>query len=1456
MRGRTKQRIRISAPERSRLGALAYSRRHSGQNAVPMTRIRINFRFLLGSILLAGMVAGALYFVHSWQVRRLASALKSRATAFAAAEQWDRASETFHRYLQLRPDDGDARCELARCYDQTARSPHARVRAIDLYYQAIGAAPNDPSLRVRAAELLLETRRLAAAELQAKTALEQRPNDPTALRIIALARCQRLLSSKALLDDVTRAAVADAIEANPHDVSLVVTAAAALREAVGATPDDHAAADQLFDELIARDPNQAVSRLARYRYRLYYHHEEAAADLSEALRLDPNNPQVVLTAAEAAVRNRQFDEALNYCQRLEQQSAVSPVLYQVWGDAWLGKGNSDEALAAWRKGLQPQSPWSSALKLRMAEVMIRRGDAAGAAPVLDSLEGTLQGLANVSGQAAGAQVQLLRAKWHLLRGEWLPARRLLLRTALAPPAEGSAKLDARRRIEAWHLLANGEASRGQFDAAARHALRAVEVDPTDVQLRLAAARACTTAGQWNEALNQVEFTLRQSPDHVDALLLRAQLILAAQSRLPTAERDFEACDASLDRLKQLAADHPQLGMLQASRLLLSGDEAARRRAVPLLREAAGRLADEPQALGAIAFILEESGDQEGAKDATAALSKLTRAGDAVAALVEAELQLRRGDRNQARKLLLIAEPKLSIPQLERAAHLWTRLESLAGTPQKARDAWERHRKLAADAIFPLVLLAEVAIKQRDFATAEDLEEQLKEREGEDGPQWRYLRACRLLLRNQPADMHEVRKLVDWLTKQHPGWAKGWVALGMHAESRSDWDGAIDAYQRAVALPGEHLPVLERLVKLLYQQRRYNEVDRFIASLGARHPLSPEASLIAISCATAQQDLEQAMTLAKDAATRAPDHVPTHLWLAHLQQANGHLADAIATIEALADRLPGDARVWGGKLSLLQARGDRAAVMELARECQDNNALTELDRALLAAQAYEWLGYFPRAAQHYEQALRSSPRQSTLELRLAAVQMRYDPSLAEQTLRRLRERDPQSSAARRLLAVALASRRQPDAWPEIEALLNDESDGSDLRLAALLKLQVSPTDGVAGARQLFETLIAREGQPTDQDRQMLAALYEKEGNLAEAEKHYESLAARPTASYQQLATMTAFLLRRGDGEGALKWINRLEAKDGDAWVTTHLKALSLQAAKRDKALRDLLSGCEADLPGEAQKRERVSYRLQLAATYHALEHYDDAERHLLAAAQEEVETYPTLIHWLAQRQRPDDAMRAALEFLARSPSLAAVHSLTQVMANQPVSASLLAEGDRQLTALVSESTDAELLAAVADLRLVQHRRAEAIALYERILVLKPDDYVVLNNLAALLAESPNQRQRCLQLVETAIAQAPQPHPSLHDTRAKILLHQGRTEEAIAELEATLTRWPEADPRAYLHLALAYDQQGRGDDARQALAQARERGLQVADLTPGDRKLLEELDNRLASLRSPTPVENLP
>jgi tetratricopeptide (TPR) repeat protein len=293
------------------------------------------------------------------------------------------------------------------------------------------------------------------------------------------------------------------------------------------------------------------------------------------------------------------------------------------------------------------------------------------------------------------------------------------------------------------------------------------------------------------------------------------------------------------------------------------------------------------------------------------------------------------------------------------------------------------------------------------------------------------------------------------------------------------------------------------------------------------------------------------------------------------------------------------------------------------------------------------------------------------------------------------------------------------------------------------------------------------------------------------------------------------------------------------------------SQRDAELAQLLTTLHTmAIERETDKEKRSHARVQFASILTGLKKSEAAEEELREAVEENATAIPMLVATLLREQRADDALELALEGLRREPSPMLAITLIQVMST---ATAVPPEADERLLSFLAMTDNAQVLLEASSLRLRQDRRAEATALLERVVEISPDNVVALNNLAALWADEPAKQADALVLANRALLNAPRPLPFIHDTKAKILLHQGKADEALRELEATVQKWPEAEARIYLHLAFAYEQVGRTSDARAALITSRERGLKVRELSPLDRALLTKLDDRLASYES-SPMED--
>ena len=140
---------------------------------------------------------------------------------------------------------------------------------------------------------------------------------------------------------------------------------------------------------------------------------------------------------------------------------------------------------------------------------------------------------------------------------------------------------------------------------------------------------------------------------------------------------------------------------------------------------------------------------------------------------------------------------------------------------------------------------------------------------------------------------------------------------------------------------------------------------------------------------------------------------------------------------------------------------------------------------------------------------------------------------------------------------------------------------------------------------------------------------------------------------------------------------------------------------------------------------------------------------------------------------------------------------------------------RLSPLVQGSTEAMARAKLALVEEIAGRYEAASQQYKRVLMLRPSDAGVLNNLAYMLAESMGNPTEALQYATTAKELEPA-NAAVDDTLGWTYYHLGRYAEAIRHLELAVKRTPNA--RRQAHLAMAYARYGDGVRARQTLRSA--------------------------------------
>ncbi len=137
------------------------------------TRKVLDLRVFFGSLLAMAAVGTAAYFLLAFQKRHEAPNLLETADSLAKDHDYAGAFKYYSRYLELRPDDADARLRQAELFEQlTGGRPNDRTT--ELYQETL--APTYKGLSTekrieaerRLTQLMLQAGRYKAAEIQSR----------------------------------------------------------------------------------------------------------------------------------------------------------------------------------------------------------------------------------------------------------------------------------------------------------------------------------------------------------------------------------------------------------------------------------------------------------------------------------------------------------------------------------------------------------------------------------------------------------------------------------------------------------------------------------------------------------------------------------------------------------------------------------------------------------------------------------------------------------------------------------------------------------------------------------------------------------------------------------------------------------------------------------------------------------------------------------------------------------------------------------------------------------------------------------------------------------------------------------------------------------------------------------------------------------------------------------------
>ncbi len=493
---------------------------------------QLNSRLLL---LVAGAVvalATAVHFVHAYQVRCNAGALRRQAEWALEKKDLARAVDYLNQYLTMEPGDVEALALLGRTLDNLG-TPTARMRAFLVLDDVLRREPDRDADRFRLAHgaIALGRYRDAVHHLGQLAARWPEPG----LIEHRIGWCHEAAGDY----DKAADAFAHAVRKSPTRLESYQLLAEVLEHRLR-QPDE---ALRVMNDMVTANGQSYQAHLLRAGFQRRHGNLAAAADdMRLALELAPHRPDVLLAAGELALAQGRPADARGFIERGLAEHPSS-ALYRALAGLELRQGRSDQALAALRRGIE-RLPKARDLPVALADLLLDRGEVKQARQIVAELE---------SQGPPTPLTDYLRGRMLIMSKEWPSATALLERVSreqgLASEWSGSVQL----------LLGRCYQHAGDTRRALTAFDRAVKLDPTRAAARLGLGAALVSAGRFNDGFGELAHVTQaaDAPPETWGTLARLAARLLERRRYVESDQVLQLVESSrgLDKdMARLAAE--------------------------------------------------------------------------------------------------------------------------------------------------------------------------------------------------------------------------------------------------------------------------------------------------------------------------------------------------------------------------------------------------------------------------------------------------------------------------------------------------------------------------------------------------------------------------------------------------------------------------------------------------------------------------------------------------------------------------------------------------------------------------------------------------------------------------------------------------------------------------------------------------------------------------------------
>jgi tetratricopeptide (TPR) repeat protein len=1444
-----------------------------------MQRYRVNYTVLFTILVGLFVGLGAVYGLWQFQVNRNAGSLIERAEKSMAAEDYDEAGELYQQYLSIKPEDEAIMVARANAWHQYINKEdnprsEALLNSYKVMEDTVRKLPKQDELRRQVVDICMSRnfRLYSDALKHVQILLDNNPEDKDLM--ILHARCLTLsgnieaesYSKKLIGFDPTTETFDETKAKAPNSAIIYRNLADLLRE----QRERPGLADRVMDQLVKANPDSYEAYLNRGQYyQKLDDQERAESDFRKAYELNPENEDVLLAMGLLYKDQENNEEAKRMFTVAKEKYPEDSRFYQQLADISMRNSKYDQALEEVNRGIKAVKKAESMLLLAYkADLQIRSADFKGVEETITEMRDS--GFRPEYVDWIAARLMLSESKW------WEASKALKKVRPLMSQFGGDIPSQIDLQLGLCHeKLGQLELARDAYEEALR---RNTKLEPAMLGMQRVMSRL-------------------RIPDTADATP-SFQTLIQEMRQLPDEQRDWTKLEQQVEELAEARQLSEKDRLLLHAEIMLMLEKYS---AANELVQKAYELAPDDLRIRRVGMQVLNQDPDMGPAEALKFLEDrlISEFGDSLVLRVDkASLLIAINDVDLPQQLAALTEG-IDDWSTNDKIQLWNALAGKyyqIGMRDEALRGWTKVTELAPNDLPTRLMLFSVAHDARDDASMQAAQKTILEVVDRGDPTYLYTEARRrltLLRQGELAieDLPAIIELVSTAAEERPDWDRLHLLRAEIAMINGDEDRALQYYQRASQLGRSPVGAIIQHVRLLVSRGRFEEAKLVVDRLPKATRQQAIGQLYA-EILFNSDDVPAAITSAQLVVDQAPDNASKQLWYGQLMAKIAQVESLNAEEQQEADVKAGEAfrrsvdldsslqEAWLALISYHMYHKDRPNAEQALREAQ--LALSSERLPLMVAKCHEVMGRAFDAENLYRAVCGSNPDDLFATRQLAVFYLtglngyKRSQRIAKATplvnaiLKSYAEgKVPGDNTnvvwARRTAAQLLANTGDYQNLLKAEKLLASNSKNGLLPLTDRLQMAqiLAPRPEPISRKKAMKLL--QEAKEVDRlnvsAELMLGQLYYALGDWPRCRKQMLMVISRYPEVAQARANYIQMLLQRDSAVQAVRHLKKLMQLKPDNINTLDLIArVASETGKHADARQALLRTLPKDLntldDTELPRVEKIADLL--------VAELDDKEtafklyRYLVTRDSAKV---LKLAEFIGVHQEIEQCFALLDQVYTPESAPAVVQTAIKVVRAREKDAGNQFD-DRILqwldTALRRDPESIPLLMQQAEFNDVRQDYNEAANGYGKLLSRRDlrgrGRAIVLNNLAYLLAlkDDGAKRETAIKLVREAV-EILGPSPDILDTRAVVFIANKQFDDAIEDLELSVTDNPTA--AKYFHKAVAHLGAGQNNDALVAWKEALKLGLTKDSIGRMERKRFDEVKSRIDKLQTTRQTASL-